>query len=100
MAAPSLILNPFDSEPSACISTDVTGIPEIVRHGVTGLLVAQADVPALAGAMNRLLADPLLRVNLAKRARELVETDFEIHSNAAQLRKLFGAAAQPMAAPM
>ena len=83
-----------------CISTDVTGIPEIVRDGVTGLLVPPADVPALAGAMQLLMSDPLLRVRLAERARSLVESDFEIHSNAAQLRKLFGVVASPAPAPI
>jgi len=72
-----------------CVATEVTGIPEIVQDGITGLLVPQADAVALAGAIKRLLHDANLRVALAEKARALVEAEFEIHSNAAKLRKLF-----------
>ncbi len=76
-----------------CVSTDVTGIPEIVRDEVTGLLVPQNDPPALARALDRLLTSPDLRVGLASRARRLVEQDFDIGSNAARLRQIFAASA-------
>jgi glycosyltransferase involved in cell wall biosynthesis len=76
-----------------CVSTDVTGIPEVVRDGETGLAVAQHDPAALAGAIERLLVDPELRVRLAAQARRLVEAEFDIHCNAARVRKVFGAAA-------
>lgn len=76
-----------------CVSTDVTGIPEILRDGETGLLVRERDPTALAAAIERLLADPALRVALAGRARRRVETDFDVHRNTAELRELFRAAA-------
>jgi len=72
-----------------CVSTDVTGIPEVVHHGHTGLIVPQHDAPALAAALERLLLDSELRVTLASRARRLIEQNFQIHNNAAQLRALF-----------
>ncbi|MGH3665647.1 MAG: glycosyltransferase family 4 protein, partial [Egibacteraceae bacterium] len=43
-----------------CVSTDVTGIPEVVRHDDTGLQVAQHDAAGLADALERLLTDPAL----------------------------------------
>ena len=52
-----------------CVSTDVTGIPEILKHEQTGLMVPQRDPDALADALQRLLADPELRVRLAAGAR-------------------------------
>ena len=72
-----------------CVSTDVTGIPEVLRNGDTGLLVAQSDAAALAGALKRLLDEDLLRVKLASNARRLVEAEFDIHTNARSLREVF-----------
>ena len=72
-----------------CVGTDVTGIPEIVQEGITGLMVPQGDAAALAAAIKQLLYDSNLRVGLAQKARALVEAEFDIQSNAAKLRKLF-----------
>jgi glycosyltransferase involved in cell wall biosynthesis len=72
-----------------CVATDVTGIPEIVRHGCTGLIVGQHDAPALADATACLLDDSALRARLASAARRLMEREFDIHANAARLRALF-----------
>jgi glycosyltransferase involved in cell wall biosynthesis len=41
-----------------CVGTRIEAVPEIVREGVTGLLVPPGDPAALAGALERLLADP------------------------------------------
>jgi colanic acid/amylovoran biosynthesis glycosyltransferase len=75
-----------------CVATDVTGIPELVRDGDTGLCVPQRDPPALADALQRLLDDADLRADLATRARRLIERDFDIRRNAAHLREWFAAA--------
>jgi glycosyltransferase involved in cell wall biosynthesis len=72
-----------------CVSTDVTGIPEVIRHGETGLVVAQRDVAGLAAALERLLDDAALRVRLAAGARALIEREFDALRNAGQLRALF-----------
>lgn len=72
-----------------CVSTDVTGIPELVRDGETGLLVPQSDLIALAGALARLLGDAGLRLQLATNARRLIQTDFDVDRNAADLRSIF-----------
>jgi glycosyltransferase involved in cell wall biosynthesis len=71
------------------VSTDVTGIPEVVRHGETGLQVPQHDPLALAAALERLLCDGELRVELASRARRFMEDEFNIHRNTARRRALF-----------
>jgi glycosyltransferase involved in cell wall biosynthesis len=76
-----------------CVATDVTGIPELVRHGVTGLIVPERDPAALAGALDRLLSDAELREQLALAARRLIADAFDIHANAAQVRSLFAPAA-------
>lgn len=59
------------------VATSVTGIPELVRHGDTGLLVPEHDPAALAAALGRLLADPALRLTLARRARSLIEAEYD-----------------------
>jgi glycosyltransferase involved in cell wall biosynthesis len=52
----------------AVIATRVLGIPELVRHGDTGLLVDAGDAKALAGALIKLETDDVLREILAERA--------------------------------
>ena len=73
-----------------CVSTKVTGIPEVVRDKETGLSVPQNDPIALAIALKRVLTDPDLRVRLATQARQLIESEFDIHRNADAVRALFG----------
>jgi colanic acid/amylovoran biosynthesis glycosyltransferase len=60
-----------------CVATPVTGIPEVIEHEVTGLLVPERDPRALAAALARALDDADLRVGLAKAARDLIETEFD-----------------------
>jgi glycosyltransferase involved in cell wall biosynthesis len=83
-----------------CVSTDVTGIPEILQDGETGLVVPQNDPEALASALGRLLGDPELRVALAERARRRIDEDFDSRTNAARMRQLLAGvhARRPLAA--
>ena len=71
-----------------CVATPVTGIPEVVVDGVTGLLVPERDPAALATALARLLDDRDLARNLATRARGLVEAEFDVRRQATMLRAL------------
>lgn len=75
-----------------CVSTDVTGIPEVLRHCETGLMVRQHDPAGLACALERLLDDGALRVRLAVQARRLIEAEFDIRRNAAHIRHIFAEA--------
>ena len=65
------------------VATRVSGIPELVRHGDTGLLVEPDDPAALAAALARLLADPGLGRRLA--GRELVLAEFNSRRSALEL---------------
>jgi glycosyltransferase involved in cell wall biosynthesis len=71
------------------VSTDVTGIPEVLEDGVTGLAVPQRDPSALAAACLRLLEDAELRKTLSVNARRLIEDRFDIRQNSRELRDLF-----------
>ncbi len=75
-----------------CVATDVTGIPEVLHDGQTGLMVQQNDPDSLAEALARLLDEADLRVRLAEAARQLVAAEFDIHRNAAHLREYFAPA--------
>ncbi|AZO34679.1 glycosyltransferase [Mesorhizobium sp. M2A.F.Ca.ET.037.01.1.1] len=48
----------------AVVATDIGGMPDIVDHGETGLLVPSGDAHALASAMQRLLEDRALLARL------------------------------------
>lgn len=72
-----------------CVATDVTGIPEAITHEDTGLIAGQHDVSGLAAAIERLLTNPTLRVQLAAAARRRIEAEFDIRRNTALMRDLF-----------
>lgn len=74
------------------VSTTVSGIPELVRDGVNGVLVPPDDPLALAGAIERLVADPAARRRLAAAAADTVARDFDGDVLARRLADLFGAA--------
>ncbi len=54
------------------VSTDVGGVPFLVRHGETALLVKPGDADAMAGAMARLIEDETLRATLIQNGTEHV----------------------------
>lgn len=56
------------------------GLPEIIRHEETGLLVPPKDPPALAAAILRLLRERELGRRLAEAGRRLVEQEFSAQS--------------------
>lgn len=72
-----------------CVSTDVTGIPEAVQHGQTGLVVTQRDAVTLADACASLLSDAGLGQRLACNARQLVERRFDVQRSARLLQDVF-----------
>ena len=60
------------------VASDVGGIPEIVRHGETGLLVPPDDPSALAGALAALANDRDQRSRLQQRARSWITQEFSV----------------------
>jgi glycosyltransferase involved in cell wall biosynthesis len=71
------------------ISTRAGSIPEVVREEETGLLVPSNDAPALAAAMQRLLADDAFAAELGSRGRTHVRESFSWDRVAAQYEALY-----------
>ena len=73
-------------EAAACglpiVTTPVSGIPELIEDGMSGLLVPPNDPAALAGAMEQLLDSADLRDRLRITARKTVEQTFDLQRNA------------------
>ncbi len=70
------------------ISTNVSGIPELIDDRVNGLLVPQKDAVALAEAIAKLLDAPALRRQLGEAAREKVCRRFDAEETIAGLHRL------------
>ncbi len=71
------------------VSTTLSGIPELVENGVSGLLVPEKDEHALADALARLIGNADLRDALGRAARERIEERFDLKVNVAALAGLF-----------
>ena len=69
----------------AVVATAVGGVPEIVRHGETGLLVPSGDSEALASAVIDLLSEPERRAQFGRAGRERVLKDFTVEAMMGQL---------------
>jgi glycosyltransferase involved in cell wall biosynthesis len=70
------------------VSCAVSGVPELVRDGETGLLVPSDDPPALADAIERLAGDRELRARLGTQGRALVERQHDQDRNARRVVEL------------
>ena len=81
------------TEAMACelpvVTTPVTGIPDLVRDGESGLLVQEREVSELADALEKLITDKALRQRLGKAARQTVLNDFQIQHTTAKLANIF-----------
>jgi glycosyltransferase involved in cell wall biosynthesis len=73
------------------VSTRLMGIPEIVEHERTGLLITPGRLDELVAALERLLGDAEFRRRLGAEARERVVAEFDVDRSAARLRELFAA---------
>lgn len=72
-----------------CVSTYVSGIPELIENGRTGLLVEEKNPSALAEALKKLLVDEELRSRLGRLGRERIIDEFDVEKNAGKLKALF-----------
>jgi glycosyltransferase involved in cell wall biosynthesis len=71
------------------VTTAVSGIPEVVEDGVTGLIVPMDDPEATANAIERLRRDRFLAERIAVNAAARVRERFDGDQLAADLARLF-----------
>ena len=71
------------------ITTAISGIPELIRDGDTGLLVPPGDAAALASALLRVRDDPEAALAMARRGRAHVVDEFDLETNARRQLALF-----------
>jgi len=67
------------SQNLACLSTNISGIPELIIHAETGWLVEQKDHQQLTQALQKLIADAELRSSLARAGFERVRREFSMN---------------------
>jgi colanic acid/amylovoran biosynthesis glycosyltransferase len=70
------------------VATRISGVPELVEDGETGLLVPERDSEALARAIACLHEAPEQRRKLGRAGRRKVLADYDLHTNVEQLRDL------------
>jgi glycosyltransferase involved in cell wall biosynthesis len=85
---PNTILESF-----ACgtpvIASDVGGIPEAVRPGITGLLVKPGDPASLASAILDLLSNDQKRLEMSLACRKLAVEEYSLHLQAQRYSSLY-----------
>jgi glycosyltransferase involved in cell wall biosynthesis len=59
------------------VSSRISGIPELVKDGVTGFLAEQRDTQAIADALEQLIRNPSLRQQMGESGRERVKKIFD-----------------------
>jgi glycosyltransferase involved in cell wall biosynthesis len=84
------VLAEAQSQGLACVATKVSGIPELIEDGRTGLLVAPESPAEFARALEALIADPVRRRSLGAAGRRRVAEKFGLEANIARLARRFG----------
>jgi len=84
------VLMEAQSQRLACLSTDISGIPELIIHQQTGWLVPQQDSEAFSKALKALITDPDMRNQLASAGFKRVHQHFSLDGGIDQLVKKLG----------
>jgi len=85
------VLVEAQSQGLACISTPISGIPELIDDGRTGILVPANDPAALAVAIADAIGSPDLRARIGHAAMERVHAHFDHRGTIGRLIALFEA---------
>ncbi len=72
------------------VASNISGIPELVTHRESGLLVPPGDSVALGDALEQLLRDSRLRESYGVAGRAKILSAFDVKNNAAALVEQFG----------
>ncbi len=92
---PNILLEGFAASLPVLV-TEAGGMPEMVAHGVNGLVVPTEDPAALAAGLHALIQDPLLRRDMGRVGRALVTTRLDNRSKGLRLLTVYhGGEGQP-----
>lgn len=83
------VLMEAQSQRLACIATNISGIPELIKNGETGLLVPPEDAPALSAALQSLIDDPARRQALAQAGFARLRSHFAMDAGIDDLERRF-----------
>ncbi len=72
-----------------CLATWITGVPELIRHGVDGWLVPPGDAEPVADALAYLIDQPALRQRMGQSGRARVIEKYNLDQNVAHLAEIF-----------
>jgi glycosyltransferase involved in cell wall biosynthesis len=78
-----------------CVTTRITGIPEMIRDGVDGLLVAPSNLDALVEALAKLMDDAPLRERIGKSGRTRILERYDLRRNVERLAEIFAERVKP-----
>ena len=87
-AMPVVLKEAMASE-TACVSTTVSAIPELITDGHDGLLIPEKEPDELASAIQELLDNPGKREDIAVNGRETVHNKFDISESVDTLTEVF-----------
>ncbi len=83
------VLVEASSQGLVCLSTNISGVPELLNDGQNGIVVPPEDPVALARALEKAIRDPELRHKLGAAAEKDVRGNFDFQTSVDQLTHLF-----------
>jgi glycosyltransferase involved in cell wall biosynthesis len=83
------VLVEASSQGLVCVSTSISGVPELLTDGENGFMTPPEDPGALAEVLERAIRNPSLRHRLGAAAEHKVRSRFNFHTSIAQLSALF-----------
>ncbi|MGI9390544.1 MAG: glycosyltransferase family 4 protein, partial [Boseongicola sp.] len=85
------VLVEASSQGLVCMSTNISGVPELLEDGRNGIVIPPEDPKALSQALEMLIRDPGLRHKLGAAAEQKVRNEFDFQNSIDQLSGLFEA---------
>jgi glycosyltransferase involved in cell wall biosynthesis len=77
------------SQRLACVSTNISGVTELLEDGINGLVVEPEDPEVFSRAMLKLITNPAYRKQLGEVAEKTVRERFDYRSGIKQILSLF-----------
>jgi glycosyltransferase involved in cell wall biosynthesis len=83
------VLVEASSQALCCVSTDVSGVTELLADGENGFVTEPDNPGRLASTLERAMREPALRQAFGRAAEQRVRSTFDYHTSIAQLTQLF-----------